>query len=342
MVDITELRLLLPRHARRFPRDLAVVIGLTVAAGLAASLPGVRGSVLRVLFGLPFALFLPGYAITAALFPAVASEETGEVRVGQNLLPQPQEGITILERGVFSVGLSITVVPLVGLVLNFSPWPIGFGTLLLSVGGLTIGTALVGAVRRWQAPPDERFRVPYDEWYDTARAELLESSSTVEAALNAVIVLSMLVAVGSGTYAMIGPQAEQTYTEFAVLGENEDGELVAGGYPTTLEPGENGTLVVGIGNHERETVEYSVVARLQRMAVDNGTRHVVESQRLDRFRVEVPANETVRRRHTVSPRLTGERLRLQYLLYRGALPENPTAESAYRSVHVWVNVTGTA
>ncbi|WP_135825289.1 DUF1616 domain-containing protein [Halorussus ruber] len=342
MGDTTELRLLLPRQVRRFPRDLAVVVGLTVAAGLAASLPGVRGSVLRVLFGLPFALFLPGYAITAALFPAAASEETGEVRVGRNLLPQPHEGVTILERAVFSVGVSITVVPLVGLALNFSPWPISFGTLLLSVGGLTVGTALYGAVRRWRLPPDERFAVPYDEWSDAARAELFESSSTLETALNAIIVLSMLVAVGSGAYATLGPSAEQTFTEFYLLGENDEGELVADGYPTTFGPSENATFVVGIGNHERETVEYSVVARLQRTTADNGTRSVVESQRLDQFRVEVPANETVQRRHTVSPRLTGERLRLQYLLYRGAPPENPTAESAYRSVHVWVNVTETA
>jgi uncharacterized membrane protein len=41
----------------------------------------------------------------------------------------------------------------------------------------------------------------------------------------------------------------------------------------------------------------------------------------------------------VTPRTTGERLRLQYLLYLDDPPENPTAENAYRSVHHWVNVT---
>ena len=346
MVRSTELRLLLPRHVRRFPRDLAVVIGLAVAGGLAASLPGVRGTVLRVLFGLPFALFLPGYAITAVLFPATGGAEIADSRDASakgrtrgGPISQPHEGITLLERALFSFGLSVTVVPLVGLALNFTPWGVRFGSLVLSVGGLTVATALLATVRRWRLPADERFRIPYREWYEAARSELFEPASGVEAALNAVILLSTLVAIGSGAYAVLGPQGGQTYTEFYLLGENETGALVADDYPTTFSEGENGTFVVGIGNHERRSVEYSVIVQLQRLQEGDGTATVAESRRVEEFRVEVGANETVHRRHTVTPGASGEQLRLQYLLYLDEPPADPTAENAYRSVHLWVNVT---
>jgi uncharacterized membrane protein len=41
----------------------------------------------------------------------------------------------------------------------------------------------------------------------------------------------------------------------------------------------------------------------------------------------------------VTPTLTGQRLRLAYLLYRGSPPPDPTVENAYREVHLWINVS---
>lgn len=38
--------------------------------------------------------------------------------------------------------------------------------------------------------------------------------------------------------------------------------------------------------------------------------------------------------------MTGDELRLQYLLYRGSPPATSTQSNAYREVHLWVNVTG--
>lgn len=335
----SKLWLLLPRHVRRFPPDLGAVVGLVVLAGLAATLPGARKSAFRVLFGAPFVLFAPGYAILAALFPKSGSV-TREDRTSAVFLSEPREGITLFERLLFSVGLSIVVVPLVGFALNFTPWDISFESLWLSIGGFTVAMALLGAVRRWELPPEERFRVPYDEWYGRARSELFESTFRFEEALNVIILASMLIAVAGGAYAVLGPQEGQTFTEFYLLSENETGELVADDYPTTVGEGQNRTLVVGIGNHEGRTTEYSVIVRLRRVETRNGSLGVVDARRLDQFRVEVPANETIHRRHTVTPRATGERLQLQYLLYVGEPPANPTVENAYRNAHVWVNTTG--
>jgi uncharacterized membrane protein len=37
--------------------------------------------------------------------------------------------------------------------------------------------------------------------------------------------------------------------------------------------------------------------------------------------------------------MTGERLRLVYLLYKGSAPPTPTVDNSYREVHLWINVT---
>lgn len=339
MVRVTKLWLLLPRPVRRFPPDLAAVVGLVIAAGLAASLPGIRESVLRVLIGAPFVLFVPGYAVTAALFPKLREEDTTDNRSYAGVLPRSHDGITLLERVMFSFGMSVTIVPLVGFALNFTPWGIQFTSLLLSVGGFTITMALLAAVRRWKLPPEERFRIPYDEWYATARSTLFEPSSRVDAALNVVLLVAVLVTAGSGAYAVLGPQEGQSFTEFYLLSENETGALVADDYPTTFGQGESQTFVVGIENNEHRSIEYSVVVQLQQIQGRNRSPTIAESQQVGQFRVRVDANETVYRRQTVTPGITGESLRLQFLLYVGDRPADPTAKNAYRSVHLWVNVT---
>ncbi|WP_135828654.1 DUF1616 domain-containing protein [Halorussus halobius] len=368
--------LLVPRPVRRFPPDLAVVVGLVVATALAVVLPGVRDSMVRVALGAVFVLVAPGYALTAALFPEAkrsrasdsgpgeagpegesnseggARRESGATAPASSDSSSPDASglgfrslggrgtVTLPERALFSVALSVVVVPLVALVVNFTPWDVGLASLAVSLGALTLAAVAVAAVRRRRVPADERFRVPAREWADAARSELLDPASRADAVLDGVLVAAVVVAVAGGAYAVAGPQQGQSFTEFYVLGENETGDLVADDYPETLGPGENATVVVGIDNHEGQSTAYEVVVRLQRVTVEGGNATVAESRRVDRFRETVGANETVERRHAVRPETTGDRLRLQYLLYRDDVPAEPSAGTAYRSVHIWVNATG--
>jgi len=69
MVSRRDLWLAIPQQLRALPADLAAVtIGILCTLG-AVFIPRVNDTPLRVLFGLPFVLFLPGYAFIAALFP---------------------------------------------------------------------------------------------------------------------------------------------------------------------------------------------------------------------------------------------------------------------------------
>lgn len=83
---------------------------------------------LRYVLGTLFVLFLPGYALVELLYPE-------------------EKSVTPLERIALSIGLSLAVVPLVGLVLNFSPWGIRLTPIVSSLSVLVI-SSLVGALYR--------------------------------------------------------------------------------------------------------------------------------------------------------------------------------------------------
>ncbi|WP_258871916.1 DUF1616 domain-containing protein [Pyrobaculum aerophilum] len=86
----------------------------------------------RYVFGAFFVLFLPGYALVEALYPR-----------GGDLSP--------LERLALSIGLSLAVVPLVGLVLNFTPFGIRLAPVVISLAALTTALSLYATYRRFKA-----------------------------------------------------------------------------------------------------------------------------------------------------------------------------------------------
>jgi uncharacterized membrane protein len=340
-------RLLLPKPVRRLPADIAAVFGFVLLTNLAVLAPVVRETPLRVVLGLPFVLFVPGYAFIAALFP-----EAGEAPTTDDESSSGSDGTSVtgdrgidgIERVALSFGLSIAVVPLIGLVLNFTPWGIRLVPIMVAVSGFTIVCGAVAARRRWQLPPEERFGVPYREWLTAGRSELLEPTSRADAALNVLLVASIILAVASVGYAVAVPKQGETFTEFYILTENETGDLVADDYPTEFERGERKPVVVGVGNQEHETVSYSVVVQLERVNVtrvgNNTTATVLEREELDRLQTgALEHNETWHQEYGIEPTMTGDRLRVAFLLYRDAPPAQPTVDNAYRELHLWVNVS---
>jgi len=356
MSDRRDTWLLLPAPVRRLPADLAAVsllVGLTIVVVFA---PVVRETPLRVVLGLPFVLFVPGYAFIAALFPeagegpVVDDHEEGDLDVEASR----DGGIDGIERVALSFGLSIAVVPLIGLVLNFTPWGIRLTPIMVSVSGFTLVAVAVGAVRRWELPEEERFAVPYREWWTAGREEMLEPDDRADAVLNVVLVLSIVLAVSSVGYAVAVPKQGESFSELYLLTQNETGDLVADDYPTEFTRGEPRELVVGIGNQEHEPVNYSVVVLLQNVSYTsnvsrvnsaNGTvtpsfnATIHEEERLRTFETTLGQNETWIQPHSVEPTMSGEDLRLTYLLYKGEVPPEPSVDGAYREVHLWVNVT---
>ncbi|WP_435101865.1 DUF1616 domain-containing protein [Halarchaeum sp. P4] len=324
MSDAPDWSRLLPRPLRRLPADVAAVVCLTLVGVLLPVLPVLRETPLRVVFGLPLVLFLPGYALVAALFPEQGGEDAG---------------IDGIERVALSFGLSIAVTPLLGLVLNFTPWGIRLVPILVAVGGFTLAASAVAAVRRWDLPAEERFVVPYRSWLRAARVELLEPDTRTDAALNVLLAVSIVVAVASVGYAVAVPQQGEAFTEFYLLTHGEDGDLVASGYPSEMVVNESAPLVVGVGNHEHRAQNYTWVVLEQQVHVVNNSTVVDRETRLSTHQLRLGANETRHVNTTITPQFAGERQRLAFVLYKGDAPRYPSVESAYREVHLWVNVS---
>jgi uncharacterized membrane protein len=253
--------------------------------------------------------------------------------------PANDGGIDGIERVALSFGTSIAIVPLVGLILNFTPLGIRLVPVVMSVSMVTVGLTAVAVRRRQDLPPDERFQVPYRDWINALRAELLRPDTRTDAVLNVFLAVSVVLAVSSVGYAVAVPKQGESFTEFYLLTENDDDELVADNYPTEFVAGQPASLVVGVENQEYELTNYTVVVAIQRADVVGNETQIREQQELRRFETELAHNETWRLQHEVAPQMQGEELRLAYFLYRGDVPTQPSADSAYRELHLWVNVS---
>jgi uncharacterized membrane protein len=379
--------LLLPQPLRTMPADLAVICVLVAATNAAVFVPVLNTSPIRVLVGLGFVLFVPGYAFIAALFPESSagserdseatstadgrnetgagsgsgsasasdsssssgsngSDDTGtdtdskDGTTADSISLGTDRGIDGIERVALSFGLSIAIVPLIGLVLNFTPFGIRLVPITVSLSGVTLLLTAVAVHRRRAVPTADRFRVPYRRWLAAGREELLESDSRTDMALNVLLIASIVLTVAAVGYAVAVPPQGEQFSEFYILTETEEGDLVADDYPETLTAGDPEPIHVGIGNQEYETVEYAVVVQLQRVEVVDNTTRVLDRTTVDRFDRTLEHNETsIERRGLVMPEsMRGEDLRLTFLLYRGSPPPEPTADSAYRTLHLWVAV----
>jgi len=85
---------------------------------------------LRYAVGSLFVLYLPGFALIEALYPK-------------------RDDLEPLERLALSIGLSLALVPLVGLVLNYTPWGIRLDPIFISLAFLTIALATVAVARKF-------------------------------------------------------------------------------------------------------------------------------------------------------------------------------------------------
>ncbi|MBX0285629.1 DUF1616 domain-containing protein [Halomicroarcula sp. F28] len=298
--------------------DIAVVVGIALTTALLWQYTGALVTPLRVALGVPFVVFLPGYALTVAMFPGSAS--------GQSSRPS----LSALERLTLSVGLSVFVVPLVVLFLNFTAWGINPTPIRLALLSVTLAASAVAVVRRLRLPPTQRFVLPVGRPLRAVAARRV----------NVVIGVLLVLSVGVAGSALVQPGDSETFTEFSLLAENETGALVADDYPTEVSPNETATVHVGLGNEEGRTLNYTVVVEFQQFRSVDGERIVTSRTEVDRYRTTLGPGESSRTEQQFSPPAwaSGDRVRLTFLLYTGSVSENPSLEDTYRKTHIWVDV----
>lgn len=131
-----------------------------------------------------------------------------------------------------------------------------------------------------------------------------------------ILIVVIVVALASVIYIIIIPSSGEKFTEFYILGP--DGK--AGNYPTNLTVGENGTVTVGIVNHEGTSVSYELVMRSNNVIFKNKTYKLKNKEKK-----EIPL--------TFQLNQSGTRQNLEFLLYK-----LPNTQQPYRSLNLLINV----
>jgi uncharacterized membrane protein len=120
--------------------DLLIIhiwIALTVATLM---IPALAASLFRYIFTIPVLIFIPGYCLTAVLF-----SDTGSA--------------SDLRRVSLALGLSVALVSLVMVCLNYSAWGIQLNTVIFFILILTLLSGPVIQYRRSRLPREIRFRL---------------------------------------------------------------------------------------------------------------------------------------------------------------------------------------
>ncbi|MCX9025951.1 MAG: DUF1616 domain-containing protein [Candidatus Methanoperedens sp.] len=284
----------------QLPSDLRIVIVITVLSFASVLSPLLEQTAIRTILGIPLVLFLPGYTLIAALFP------------GKN-------DLDAIERIALSFGLSIAIVPLIGLVLNFTPWGIRLVPILISLTFFIIVMTLAAQIRRLKLAENMRFEVKFKEMYDSIKTEMfVKPQNRTDKILTIVLVISILASLTMLVYVIVTPKQGEKFTEFYILGTAGKAE----GYPTNIAAGKTSAVIVGIVNHEYEPVNYTLQVKIN--------EDILKEQQ-----IQTAHNQTWQQQVNFTPLHAGTSLKLQFLLYR-----NGNFTQPYRDTHLWVNVTG--
>src|SRR5260370_13244709 len=221
--------------------DILVIIVITiVAVALAFVVPpdSVPGRILT----LPLVLVLPGYALMASVFP--------------------KRSLGAVECLVFSLGLSLVIVVLGGLVLNWTPFGLRASSWSLLLGSITLGACAVALARRrgLRTCHAERTR-SISALFRTCHAERMRSISALYGLLRIKgvgltfrqgLLLGMAVVIICGAIAIsnIGA-AQQPFPGFTQLWN-----LPAGG----ANP--KNAVRLGVSNMESTAMEYSLAVNV--------------------------------------------------------------------------------
>ena len=116
--------------------DILVISILTVLLVIISVL--IPSSIVRIILGLPAILLFPGYSFVAALYPG-------------------KEDMNNIQRLALSIGVSVALVTLIGLILNYTPWGVGPESVLFSVSIFILLASAVALLRRGKVPGRNKY-----------------------------------------------------------------------------------------------------------------------------------------------------------------------------------------
>jgi uncharacterized membrane protein len=254
----------------------------------------------RLLLGLAFVLYIPGYWLTAALFPG-------------------RENLNGIERTGLSLGLSVAVVPLLALILDKLPWGLRLWPILAGEYAATFVFMAAAGWRRMHLPPQLAYipemRLQPGLWW--------RGLTPGDKRLSKFILIALLLAGLATAWIFLVPSPDQFMTDFYMLGP----EGLAENFPRQAAPGEQLSLTMGLSNKERESMTY----RVEIWAMDpleDKREKVGES-----IPITLQPGESIEWPLSWSMPWPGDDQQVEFLLFHDDDPD------PYRQLRLWLNVT---
>ena len=276
----------------KIPNEL-IVLNLLVFVLVAVIVLLPSSNSLRIVLGLPFLIFFPGYTLMAALFPK-------------------KEGVSDIARTALSFGMSLAIVSLIGLILNYTPWGVRLEPVLYSVTAFIVVTSIIAWLRRKRLPEPNRFNIEFQ-----LKVPVWVSSSW-HRVLFIILVVVVVGALGSLVYLIAIPRVGETFTEFYVLGL--DGK--ATGYPEDVRVGEEEKVIAVVVNHEHDVVNHRVEISIDGVKNNEVGPFILENEQKWEGIV------------SFTPDKVGDNQKVGFFLYR-----NGEADPYLEPLHLWIDVT---
>ncbi len=291
---------------------------------------------LQAILGVPFLFFVPGYLFLMAVAPnhSVKAE------------------IDIVHKIAISIGLSIALVALDGILLFYTPLGFSLTTIVSSLLVIVIICGIVAIYRRKKLQQQNRFTL-------TFHLPTFELKSRLDKILFSLLILAILLTICTAALVSFLPTKQESFTEFYILGSS--GKTI--NYPKNLTKGQTANITIGLINQEHKTVDYTIEIWLvnQTLSYDNKTNIMNTTYHemwfLNKLAVTLnhftqdpdsiwqPQWEYI---YTFSVNRTG-RYTLMFLLYTSpALDYSPLKNykdiaaseihSASQSIYIWLNI----
>jgi uncharacterized membrane protein len=274
-------------HALLIIVALSLILILIVALDL--------NSMVRIIIGLPFVLFFPGYASIATFFPTNTSLRGSE-------------------RIALSFGLSLAIVALIGLALNYTDLGIRLNAVLVSSTIFILTMCVIAFVRQTKVPDHEKPFVLLNLHALGKKSRLNQNrSDKIILWVLIIAILGIMVAFG---IIIAQPKTSQAFTDFYILDANGQTE----NYPHDIKLGDSASVTVGIVNNEGIPTLYRVeitIGGIANKAI--GPLTLKPGQKYENI-------------VSFTPPKVGDDQEVEFFLYENG------HSNIYQELHLWVNV----
>lgn len=192
------------------------------------------------LMTVPLILFIPGYVLTAVLYPK-------------------RDDLNAVERFALSFGFSIAAAPIFGLFFYFTSG-IELTSILITLCLSTEALIIIAAYRLGRLPDNERFSCPFHAIFVNIADEFSINRSKADMISTGVLIFFMVLAAGMMYFVITTPGIGERFTEFYILGPGGK----ADNYTYDLKYNSPAKILVGVTNHEYISINYTIQVALEK------------------------------------------------------------------------------